>query len=127
MNRHTHVRWGILGLLFLISVVTFLDRINIAVAGKQMSESLGLSDLEFGAIFSAFVVGYALFQVPGGWLGDRLGHKKVLVTALLLWSIFTALTPLAAVSPLVALVGVVPALCLVRFLIGFAESVVDSQ
>ena len=119
----TRIRWQILGLLFLISVVTYLDRINISVAGKQMSEELGLTDLEFGTIFSAFVLGYALFQIPGGWLGDRFGYKKVLVSALILWSLFTALTPLAPASPLVSLLGVVGAICLVRFLIGLSESV----
>jgi ACS family glucarate transporter-like MFS transporter len=123
MKRHTHLRWKILGLLFLISVITFLDRINISIAGKQMSEELGLTDLEFGTIFSAFVLGYALFQIPGGWLGDRFGYKKVLVSALILWSLFTALTPLAPASPLVSMLGVVGAICLVRFLIGLAESV----
>lgn len=123
MQGPTRIRWQILGLLFLISVVTYLDRINISVAGKQMSEELGLTDLEFGTIFSAFVLGYALFQIPGGWLGDRFGYKKVLVSALLLWSLFTALTPLAPASPLVSMLGVVGAICLVRFLIGLAESV----
>jgi ACS family glucarate transporter-like MFS transporter len=123
MKSPTPIRWKILGLLFLISVVTYLDRINISVAGKQMSEELGLTDLEFGTIFSAFVLGYALFQIPGGWLGDRFGYKKVLVSALILWSLFTALTPLAPNSPLVSLLGVVGAICLVRFLIGLSESV----
>ncbi len=123
MKGPTQIRWQILGLLFLISVVTYLDRINISVAGKQMSEELGLTDLEFGTIFSAFVLGYALFQIPGGWLGDRFGYKKVLVSALILWSLFTALTPLAPASPLVSLLGVVGAICLVRFLIGLSESV----
>ncbi len=123
MKLHTHTRWKILGLLFLISVVAYLDRINISVAGKQMSEELGLTDLEFGTIFSAFVLGYALFQIPGGWLGDRFGYKKILVSALILWSLFTGLTPLAASSPLVSLVGLVGAICLVRFFIGLAESV----
>ena len=67
MEGPTRIRWSLLALLFFISVVTYLDRINIAVAGKLMSEAFGLTDLQFGTIFSAFVVGYALFQVPAGW------------------------------------------------------------
>lgn len=118
----TQVRWVVLGYLFLISVVTYLDRINIAVAGEPMSEALGLSDVEFGTIFSAFVLGYALFQVPGGWLGDRFGHKKILTFVLIWWSFFTALTPWAGRGFLVSLVGLLPALCILRFLVGVGEA-----
>lgn len=122
MERPTRIRWSLLGLLFFISFVTYLDRINIAVAGKLMSEAFGLTDLQFGTIFSAFVVGYALFQVPAGWVGDRFGHKRTLVFSLILWSFFTALTPWAGRGFLVSMVGVVPAIWIVRFLIGFGEA-----
>jgi sugar phosphate permease len=84
-------RWRLLTFLFLISVVTYVDRVNIAVAGAQMGNTLGLSRVELGAIFSAFALGYALFQVPGGWLGDHYGHKRILTFALIWWSLFTAL------------------------------------
>ena len=87
-----------------------------------MSEALGLSDVEFGTIFSAFVLGYALFQVPGGWLGDRFGQKRVLTFVLIWWSVFTALTPWAGRGFLVSLVGLLPALCIVRFLVGVGEA-----
>jgi len=76
-------RWIILALLFLISVVTYLDRVNISVAARQMMPALGLTDLQMGQVFSAFVVGYALFQIPGGWLGDRWGSRLVLTAAVL--------------------------------------------
>lgn len=122
MERPTRIRWSLLGLLFFISFVTYLDRINIAVAGKLMSEAFGLTDLQFGTIFSAFVVGYALFQVPAGWVGDRFGHKRTLVFSLILWSCFTALTPWAGRGFLVSMVGVVPAIWIVRFLIGLGEA-----
>ena len=122
MERPTRVRWSLLALLFFISLVTYLDRINIAVAGSLMSEAFGLTDLQFGTIFSAFVVGYALFQVPAGWVGDRFGHKRTLVFSLILWSLFTALTPWAGRSFLVSMVGVVPAIWIVRFLIGLGEA-----
>ncbi len=122
MERPTRIRWSLLGLLFFISFVTYLDRINIAVAGKLMSDAFGLTDLQFGTIFSAFVVGYALFQVPAGWVGDRFGHKRTLVFSLILWSGFTALTPWAGRGFLVSMVGVVPAIWIVRFLIGLGEA-----
>ncbi|MEE2821894.1 MAG: MFS transporter [Acidobacteriota bacterium] len=122
MKKRTRIRWNLLALLFAISVVTYLDRINIAVAGQLMSETFGLTDLEFGTIFSAFVVGYVLSQVPAGWIGDRLGHKSTLVLGLIIWSFFTLLTPWAGRGFLVPLVGLVPAIWIVRFLIGCGEA-----
>jgi ACS family glucarate transporter-like MFS transporter len=115
-------RWRLLGFLFFISLTTYIDRVNISVAGARMGPELGLTRVEFGTIFSAFVLGYALFQIPGGWLGDRFGHKRVLAFALLWWSVFTALTAWAGKSFLVSALGIVPALCLVRFLIGVGEA-----
>ncbi|MCC2640993.1 MAG: putative Sugar transporter of the major facilitator superfamily [Nitrospira sp.] len=116
-------RWGILSLLFAISVVTYMDRVNISVTARQMMPAYGLTDQDMGYIFSAFVFGYALCQIPGGWLGDRWGARLVLTAALLWWSLFTALTALAATLPFAATVGTVGALVLVRFFLGVGESV----
>ena len=116
-------RWLILGLLFAISVVTYIDRVNISVTARQMMPALGLTDQQMGYIFSAFVIGYALFQVPGGWLGDRWGARIVLTIGLLWWSCFTAVTAIAATSPLVGPLGIVGALVFVRFLLGLGEAV----
>lgn len=116
------LRWLILGLLFAISVVTYLDRVNISVTARQMMPALGLTEQEMGIVFSAFVVGYALFQIPGGWLGDRWGIRVVLMIALIWWSCFTAWTAIAATSFLAAPLGIVGALALVRFLLGVGEA-----
>lgn len=116
------IRWLILGLLFAISVVTYIDRINISVTARQMMPALGLTEQEMGFVFSAFVVGYAMFQIPGGWLGDRWGIRIVLLIALIWWSCFTAWTAIAATSFLAAPLGVVGALALVRFLLGVGEA-----
>ncbi len=118
----TRTRWRILGLLLLISIVTYIDRVNISVTARHMMPALGLTDLQMGQIFSAFVFGYALFQIPGGWLGDRWGARRVLTFAVIWWSIFTALTALAPTLPLVNLVGIMGSLMVVRFLIGVGES-----
>jgi MFS transporter, ACS family, glucarate transporter len=115
-------RWRLLAFLFLISIMTYVDRVNIAVAGAQMGGSLGLSRVELGVIFSAFAFGYALFQIPGGWLGDRFGHKRVLTLALIWWSVFTSLTAWVGTSHLKSAIGVVGSLCIVRFLIGAGEA-----
>lgn len=117
------LRWLILGLLFCISVVTYIDRVNISVTARQMMPALGLTDQQMGFIFSAFVIGYALFQIPGGWLGDRWGARIVLTIALLWWSGFTAWTAMAATSSLTGPLGIVGALALVRFLLGAGEAV----
>ncbi len=121
-NQPTRTRWKILLLLLLISIVTYIDRVNISVTARQMMPALGLSDLQMGQIFSAFVFGYALFQVPGGWMGDRWGPRRVLTFAVIWWSIFTALTAIAPTLPLVNLIGIMGSLVVVRFLIGIGEA-----
>ena len=118
----TRTRWTILSLLLLISIITYIDRVNISVTARQMMPALGLTDLQMGQIFSAFVFGYALFQIPGGWLGDRWGARRVLTFAVIWWSIFTALTAIAPTLPVIKMVGIMGSLVLVRFLIGVGEA-----
>src|SRR5205823_2447052 len=122
LQSPSRVRWIILALLFLICVITYLDRVNISVAAQQMMPALGLTQVQMGYVFSAFVLGYALCQLPGGWLGDRLGAHKVLTAAVLWWSLFTALT--AAVGGVISWPwgGVAGALLVVRFLVGVGEA-----
>jgi ACS family glucarate transporter-like MFS transporter len=121
-TQPTGVRWRILFLLLLISIVTYIDRVNISVTARHMMPSLGLTDVQMGWIFSAFVFGYALFQVPGGWMGDRWGPRRVLTFAVIWWSIFTALTAIAPTLPLANLIGIMGSLMVVRFLIGIGEA-----
>ncbi len=115
-------RWKILALLTLISIITYVDRVNISVAARQMMPALGFDQLQMGYIFSAFVLGYAIFQIPGGWLGDRLGSRKVLSAAVLWWSFFTACTALAGTLPSAAWFGVLGSFILIRFLVGLGEA-----
>lgn len=119
----TTPRWGILALLFAISAVTYMDRVNISVTARQMMPAYGLTDQDMGYVFSAFVFGYALCQIPGGRLGDRWGARVVLAYALVWWSLCTVLTAVVATLPLAGLVGTVGALVIVRFLLGVGESV----
>ena len=118
----TRTRWIILSLLLLISIITYIDRVNISVTARQMMPALGLTDLQMGQIFSAFVFGYALFQIPGGWLGDRWGARRVLTFAVIWWSIFTALTAIAPTLPVINMIGIMGSIMLVRFLIGVGEA-----
>ena len=118
----TGARWKILALLTLISVITYVDRVNISVAARQMMPALGLTQVQMGYVFSAFVLGYALFQIPGGWLGDRWGTRLVLTGAVVWWSVFTILTAVAGTLPTAQWLGILGSLILVRFLIGVGEA-----
>lgn len=75
-----------------LAILSYIDRVSISQAAKRIQFDLKLDDQEIGAIFGAFGLAYALFEVPGGWLGDWLGAKKVLIRIVLCWSAFTALT-----------------------------------
>ena len=63
-TRPSGIRWLILALLFLISVVTYIDRVNISVTARQMMPAFGMTDQQMGWVFSAFFVGYACFKFP---------------------------------------------------------------
>ncbi len=120
--KPSHTRWTILALLLAISIITYIDRVNISVTARQMIPALGLTNVQMGQIFSAFVLGYALFQIPGGRLGDRWGPRTVLTLAVVWWSLFTAMTALAPSSFLAGVVGIWGSLMIVRFLIGVGEA-----
>src|SRR2546429_7082161 len=62
----SHVRWFLVFLLFVLSAVAFLDRVNLSIAGAKISEEFGISNIRLGLVFSAFLFGYALFQTPAG-------------------------------------------------------------
>jgi len=85
-------RWYILILISLMYLITYLDRVNISTAAPAISKEFGFDKITMGVIFSAFVWAYALFQVPGGWIGDRFGPRKVLTVIVGYWSVMTAAT-----------------------------------
>lgn len=85
-------RYGFFAGSFLITLLLYIDRVCISSAKDSISGDLNLTDIEMGWVLSAFALGYALFQVPGGALGDKYGVRKVMTTIMVLWSIFTAFT-----------------------------------
>ena len=115
-------RWSMLGMLLVISMVTYIDRVNVSIAGKYIRDLYGLSSVEMGQIFSAFVFGYALFQIPSGWLADRVGPRRLLTFAILWRSLFTAVTAPAGTLFTVRLLGVLGSFIFIRFLIGAGEA-----
>jgi ACS family glucarate transporter-like MFS transporter len=119
MTKPTAVRWRLYGLMLIVVTLTFIDRFNMNVAAKYIQQEFALTNVEIGSLLSAFALGYALFQAPGGWLGDRFGARRVLTSAILWWSAFTALTALA---PSFGFLGVGVSFWIVRFLIGVGEA-----
>ncbi|MGH9352284.1 MAG: MFS transporter [Terriglobia bacterium] len=85
----------VLALLVSLSVITFLDRFCIAVAGPRMQDDLGISPARWGWVLGAFVLAYGIFEIPSGGLGDRFGQRSVLTRIALWWSAFTCLTGMA--------------------------------
>jgi ACS family glucarate transporter-like MFS transporter len=119
--RPTHVRWHIVVLLAIIAGLTYLDRLNLGIAGKHIQDEFAFSTETMGWVLSAFVLGYALLQVPGGWLGDRLGPRAVLTAAILVWSVFTAVTAVAPRLPVADWFGLAWSFAIIRFFVGVGE------
>src|SRR3569833_3512310 len=88
----TRVRNGVVGFAVALSMITYIDRVALSNARKQVATSLHLSDAEMGLVSTAFAVAYALFEIPSGFMGDRLGPRNVLIRITIWWSIFTAVT-----------------------------------
>lgn len=103
---------GVLGLLCIMYFITYIDRVNIGMAATVMQKDLGLSHTELGLVFSAFAWPYLLFQIIGGWVGDRFGPRKTLFWCGIIWAIATILT---------GLVNGLVTLFLARVLLGFGE------
>lgn len=103
----------ILIMLVILGMVTFLDRINISVAGSSIMHDLNLSAAEWGWVQSAFILSYGLMQIPMGALGDRFGHRSILALIVLWWSLFTAFTGMA---------GGLASLLVIRFMFGIGEA-----
>jgi MFS transporter, ACS family, glucarate transporter len=81
-----------MALLCALSFLTYFDRFCIIRAQGEIQRDLGINDARMGIILGAFWLAYGLFEIPGGWLGDRFGSKKALVRIVLAWSLFTALS-----------------------------------
>jgi len=99
-------RATVVALCFLAMVIAYTDRVNIAVAAVAMREELGWSQTTKGLVLSAFYVGYMAFMLPAGWLSQRFGGRRALGVAVIVWSLCTVLTPIAARYSLSALVAV---------------------
>jgi MFS transporter, ACS family, glucarate transporter len=114
------VRWRILGLMVVGALVSYVLRLNMSVAGEAMIRDLSLTPVQFGLILSAFAWGYAIFQVPGGVIGELLGPRLTLTLAITAWGVITLAT--AALPGAAAPAVIVGAAMLLRFLMGAAQA-----
>jgi MFS transporter, ACS family, glucarate transporter len=94
MNQPTHVRLRVLGLIMATSAVGYVLRTNLSIAGPFIKSELGLSETQLGLVLSAFVTAYAVGQIPGGLVGERLGPRRVMTSLLPGWAAVTLLTGL---------------------------------
>jgi len=108
--KHQH---RVVGMLSLLSVITYIDRVCIAVAGPRIQESLQISPEQWGWVTSVFFLSYSAFEIPSGALADRIGPRRVLTRIVLWWSAFTSLT---------GLVSSYAMLLVVRFCFGMGEA-----
>jgi sugar phosphate permease len=112
-SAKTSVRYQVLGLTVLLYGITYMDRVCMYAAAPVMSRELGFDKLTIGIIFSSFAWGYSLFQVPAGWLADKIGPRRMLSAIVTWWSAFTALT---------AAGWSLPSFVAIRFLFGAGEA-----
>ena len=118
--RVGNTRWAMIGLIFMVAAVAYLDRSNIAIAAPLLKEELGLSNVELGVVFSAFSLGYAATQPIAGRLADRFGAYRIIALGVVVWSVLTAVTasiPAGFGFAFLALLGV-------RFALGVSEAVI---
>jgi sugar phosphate permease len=94
VTKATRVRYVVLLLTVAAYMITYIDRVLLSAAVPSIEKEFGFSMITMGWVLSSYQVAYALFQVPGGWLGDRLGARRALTAVVLWWSAFTALTAL---------------------------------
>jgi MFS transporter, ACS family, glucarate transporter len=111
--RPTHVRYIVLGLTVAAYMITYIDRTVISSAVPSIQKEFGFSIVTMGWILSSFQWAYALFQIPGGWLGDRIGPRRALTLIVSWWSMFTCATIFAWSAGSMALI---------RFLFGMGEA-----
>ncbi|MDR3410447.1 MAG: MFS transporter [Formivibrio sp.] len=117
--RKTNVRWIVITVLFFITIINYASRSTISLAAPDMAKDLHFDSVTMGYIFSAFGWSYVIAQLPGGWLLDRFGSKRVYAWSIFLWSLFTLMTGIIGLMTGFAAIATLFAL---RFLVGAAEA-----
>ena len=118
-RKGKNTRYLILLIIFIVTTINYADRATLSIAGTEVAKELQLSAISMGYIFSAFGWAYLLMQIPGGWLLDRYGSKKVYTYSLFFWSLFTFMQGFVDMVPL-AYAGI--SMFIMRFMLGFSEA-----
>lgn len=119
IQKRTNARYWIVVMLFIVTSFNYGDRATISIAGSAMSKEIGLDAVGMGYIFSAFSWAYVIGQIPGGWLLDRFGSKRVYFWSIFTWSLFTLLQGFVDLFQGSA---IVVSLFALRFMVGLCES-----
>ncbi len=115
-------RWIVLGILILASFVAYVLRTNLSIVSDTMMHDLGMNEYQLGMVFSAFAAGYALFQFPGGILGDRFGPRRTITAIAIAWAALTVATAVIPGTDVMPVGAIVVSLIVIRFLVGAAHA-----
>lgn len=116
--RRTHVRYLMVAILFIVAMLNNADRAILSITGTEIQSSLGMNSITLGYLFASFAWAYMLAQLPGGWLIDRFGSKRVYGASIFIWSLFTLLQGFV---PILGVGASVVALFVLRIAVGLAE------
>ena len=117
--RRTNVRYLIIAVIFLVTTLNNADRATLSIVGTAVQKDLGISSITMGYLFAAFAWSYMLAQLPGGWLLDRFGSKRVYAWAIFAWSLTTFLQGFVGYF---GIASAIVALFVLRIAVGVAES-----
>jgi len=123
----THVRWLVIGIVMAIMAVTALNRLNLSIAGKLIEEEFSFGTVNMGLVFSAFLWGYGLFQIPWGYVCDRIGPRRTLTGSILCFAVGAGAVGLVPRLAAVTGISALAAFRLVRFVTGVGEAAISSN
>ena len=115
-------RMGIVVLMVFLSVMTYIDRIIISIAGPGIIKDFSLSETQMGTIYSAYLFSYTIMMIPGGYLADRFGPRLTLTFMALGSALFTGLTALGGSPGLGTYIGIVPSFLMIRMCMGICAA-----
>jgi ACS family glucarate transporter-like MFS transporter len=123
----TRVRWVVMGIVMAIMAVTALNRLNLSIAGKYIEEEFSFSTISMGRVFSAFLWGYGLFQIPWGYVCDRIGPRRTLTASIFVFAVGSSAMVFAPRFAAETGISALAVFRIVRFLTGVGEAAITSN
>ncbi len=123
----TRVRWLVMGIVMAIMAVTALNRLNLSIAGKYIEEEFSFSTISMGLVFSSFLWGYGLFQIPWGYICDRIGPRRTLTASIFCFAVGSGAMVFAPKFAAATGISALAVFRVVRFLTGIGEAAVSSN